>query len=137
LRPEDRWILPILANYAGSLVADRGGPDAMTAGEAHMIELAQLARGCTMLVLAQARAGPVGCGARGRARGARRARRRGRLGLGALARDDLLREGLFRERAGWRRRRGVRGHTRCRSRGPLGASPSCSRCRSRKDAGRP
>ena len=57
LRPEDRWILPILADYSGSLVADRGGPEAMTAGEAHMIELAQLARGCTMLILAQAARG--------------------------------------------------------------------------------
>lgn len=57
LRPEDRWILPILADYAGSLVADRGGPEMMTAGEAHMIELAQLARGCTMLVLAEAARG--------------------------------------------------------------------------------
>lgn len=64
LRLEDRWILPILADYAGSLVADRGGPEAMTAGEGHMIELAQLARGCTMLVLAEAARGAGIAGAR-------------------------------------------------------------------------
>lgn len=58
LRPADRWVLPLLELYAGSLVADRGGPEAMTAGEAHMIELAQLARGCTLLVLHAAAGGP-------------------------------------------------------------------------------
>lgn len=64
LRLEDRWILPVLADYAGSLVADRGGPDVMTAAEGHLIELAQLARGCTMLVLAQAARGGGIAGAR-------------------------------------------------------------------------
>ncbi len=42
--------------YASALLSDKGGPDA-TAGERSMIELATLARGCTMLVLAQAAAG--------------------------------------------------------------------------------
>src|SRR6266699_622605 len=60
LRREDRWIVPLLQDYAGSLVADRGGADAMTAGEAHMIELAMLARGCTLLALdAAAKAGGI------------------------------------------------------------------------------
>lgn len=54
LRPADRWTLLLLADYAGSLVADRGGPETMTAGEAHIRELAQLARGWIMLVLAEA-----------------------------------------------------------------------------------
>jgi len=54
LRPEDEWLRPLLADYSASLVADRGGPEAMTAGEARMIELATLSRGCTMLVLAEA-----------------------------------------------------------------------------------
>jgi hypothetical protein len=58
LRPQDRWILPLLDAYAGSLVADRGGPEAMTAGEAHMIEIARLARGCTLLILAEMAKGP-------------------------------------------------------------------------------
>ena len=57
LRPADRWVLPLLSDYSAALVTDRGGPDAMTAGERSMIELATLARGCTMLVLAQAAAG--------------------------------------------------------------------------------
>lgn len=54
LRPEDRWIEPILRDYSGALVADRGGPDAMSGAEAHLIQIAQLARGCTMLILAEA-----------------------------------------------------------------------------------
>jgi hypothetical protein len=64
LRQEDRWVLPILADYAGGLVADKGGPEAMTAGEAHMIELAQLARGCVLLILAAAAGGSGIAGSR-------------------------------------------------------------------------
>ena len=48
LKGEDRWILPILTEYSASLASDKPG---MTAGEKRMAELAQLARGCTMLIL--------------------------------------------------------------------------------------
>ncbi len=48
LKGEDRWILPILTEYSASLESDKPG---MSAGEKRMAELAQLARGCTMLVL--------------------------------------------------------------------------------------
>jgi hypothetical protein len=54
LRPEDRWIASLLGDYAAGLVSDRGGPEGVTATEARMVELAALARGCTMLVLAEA-----------------------------------------------------------------------------------
>lgn len=54
LRQEDRWILPLLGDYTSALVADRGGPDEVTAAELRLIELAALARGCEMLILATA-----------------------------------------------------------------------------------
>lgn len=54
VRPADRWILPVLSAYAASLVSDRGGPEVMSAAEGHMVTLAQIARGCTMLVLTEA-----------------------------------------------------------------------------------
>jgi hypothetical protein len=57
LRPEDRWILPLLETYAAGLIADRGGPDSMSSAELRLIEVAQLARGCTMLALAEAAQG--------------------------------------------------------------------------------
>src|SRR5258707_346983 len=53
LRPEDRWIAPLLGDYAAGLLSDKGGPEGVTAAEARMVELAALARGCTMLVLAE------------------------------------------------------------------------------------
>ncbi len=43
-----------MEEYAGGLVADKGGPSEVSAGELHMIEVAQIARGCTMLILAEA-----------------------------------------------------------------------------------
>ena len=51
LRLEDRWILPNLEAYSSGLAADK--PD-MSAAEARLIELAQVARGATMLILAEA-----------------------------------------------------------------------------------
>lgn len=48
LKGEDRWILPILTEYSASLESDNPG---MSAAEKRMAELAQLARGCTMLIL--------------------------------------------------------------------------------------
>src|SRR5260370_1480084 len=37
LRPEDRWIAPLLGDYAAGLLSDKGGPEGVTAGEARMI----------------------------------------------------------------------------------------------------
>ncbi len=54
LRPQDRWILPALNGYAEGLVQDKGGPDEITAGECRMVEIAQVARGCMMLIMAEA-----------------------------------------------------------------------------------
>jgi hypothetical protein len=54
LRPEDRWVLPLLERYTAGLVDDKGGPDNMSAAELRMVELAQLARACSLLVLSTA-----------------------------------------------------------------------------------
>ncbi|MDC8450043.1 MAG: hypothetical protein LV473_17040 [Nitrospira sp.] len=51
LKAEDRWILPVLETYASALELDKPN---LTAGEARMIEIAQTARGATMLILAEA-----------------------------------------------------------------------------------
>ena len=51
LRPEDRWILPTLERYPLGLLSDK--PDASEA-EKRCIEVAQIARGASMLILAEA-----------------------------------------------------------------------------------
>ncbi len=51
LHAGDKWILPILEGYSAGLTADR--PD-LTEGEKRMLEIAQTARGATMLILAEA-----------------------------------------------------------------------------------
>ncbi len=51
LRAEDRWIIPILEGYSAGLAADK--PD-LTEGENRMLQIAQTARGATMLILAEA-----------------------------------------------------------------------------------
>jgi hypothetical protein len=50
LRQEDKWILPFLNRYADGLIADAGGED-ISSGRKHVIEIAQMSRGCSMLVL--------------------------------------------------------------------------------------
>ena len=50
LKQEDRWILPTLESYASGLASDKPG---LTEAEARLIEIAQIARGATMLVLAE------------------------------------------------------------------------------------
>ncbi len=50
LKAEDRWILPILEEYNDGLRLDKPG---MTAAEKRMAELAQLSRGCTLLILGE------------------------------------------------------------------------------------
>ncbi len=54
LGPADRWILPVLESYTAGLIADKGGPGEISSAEQRMIEIAQTARGCTMLILAEA-----------------------------------------------------------------------------------
>jgi len=54
----DRWIVPLIEEYAASLLSDRGGSDNMTAAERHVVEIAQTARGASMLILNE-------CSARG------------------------------------------------------------------------
>jgi hypothetical protein len=50
LRREDKWILPFLRHYNDELIADAGGDD-ISSGKKHTVEIAQTARGCSMLVL--------------------------------------------------------------------------------------
>jgi hypothetical protein len=54
LKPEDRWIVPFVERYMGDLESDKGGPESITAGEKRMIEIASIARACTMLILQKA-----------------------------------------------------------------------------------
>ena len=54
LRVEDRWVLPVLADYAEGLATDKGGVENCSAAELRMIEVAQVARGCSMLILSNA-----------------------------------------------------------------------------------
>lgn len=57
LKAEDKWILPVIEGYASGLAADK---PALSEGEARMIEIGQIARGATMLILAEcARSGFV------------------------------------------------------------------------------
>jgi hypothetical protein len=50
LKATDRWILPVIENYASGLASDK---PLLTQAEARMIEIAQIARGASMLVLAE------------------------------------------------------------------------------------
>jgi len=54
LGTQDRWIRPLLIEYAEGLIEDKGGLDSITAGEQRLVEIAQCARGATMLILAEA-----------------------------------------------------------------------------------
>ena len=51
LRSEDRWILPTLESYSVGLASDKPN---LTEAEARLIEIAQTARGASMLILAEA-----------------------------------------------------------------------------------
>lgn len=50
LRPDQRWLLPVLDGYQEQLLVDK--PDC-TAAERRLMELASTARGCTLLILDQ------------------------------------------------------------------------------------
>lgn len=51
LRAEDKWILPTLESYASGLASDKPG---LTEAEARLIEIGQISRGASMLILAEA-----------------------------------------------------------------------------------
>ena len=51
LKQEDKWILPTLEGYAAGLASDK---PSLTEAEARMIEIGQIARGASMLILAEA-----------------------------------------------------------------------------------
>ena len=50
-KAEDRWILPTLESYAAGLASDKPG---LSEAEGRLIEIGQIARGATMLILAEA-----------------------------------------------------------------------------------
>jgi hypothetical protein len=54
LRPEDRWIAPIVSRYGTDLIADQGGADDISTARRGLVEIIQLNRGAAMLVLAEA-----------------------------------------------------------------------------------
>jgi hypothetical protein len=51
LRAEDRWILPVIDAYGPALASDKAND--MTEGERRMAEIAEMARGASMLILAE------------------------------------------------------------------------------------
>ncbi len=51
LKQEDKWILPTLEGYASGLASDKPG---LSEAESRLIEIAQISRGATMLILAEA-----------------------------------------------------------------------------------
>jgi hypothetical protein len=50
LKPESRWIIPALETYVDGLRSDKPN---LTAGEARVLELAQISRGVTLLILSE------------------------------------------------------------------------------------
>jgi hypothetical protein len=50
LRQEDKWILPALRRYIDEAIEDAGGDD-ISSGKKRTLEIAQIARGCSMLIL--------------------------------------------------------------------------------------
>jgi hypothetical protein len=50
LRQEDKWILPALRRYIDEAIEDAGGDD-ISSGKKRTLEIAQMARGCSMLIL--------------------------------------------------------------------------------------
>jgi hypothetical protein len=51
LRAADRWILPVIQTYASGLASDKPN---LTEAEARLIEIGQISRGASMLILAEA-----------------------------------------------------------------------------------
>lgn len=51
LKASDKWILPVIESYASGLANDKPG---LTEAEARLIEIGQISRGASMLILAEA-----------------------------------------------------------------------------------
>ena len=51
LKPEQRWVLALVEDYVPQLVADKGGEDAVSYAERHVIEIAATARVCWILAM--------------------------------------------------------------------------------------
>ena len=51
LKTSDRWILPTLESYSAGLASDKPG---LSEAESRLIEIAQISRGASMLILAEA-----------------------------------------------------------------------------------
>ena len=51
LKTEDKWILPTLESYSAGLACDKPG---LSEAESRLIEIGQIARGATMLILSEA-----------------------------------------------------------------------------------
>lgn len=50
LKTSHRWVLPVIERYAGELESEKAD---LTHAEKRVIEIGQIARGCTMLILAE------------------------------------------------------------------------------------
>ena len=57
LRPEERWVLTLVAGYGHDLISDKGGEEGITAGERRLVELAVAARVCWLLAIASSTEG--------------------------------------------------------------------------------
>jgi hypothetical protein len=51
LRAADRWLLPLLEEYGDGLTHHAGGEANISAVELRLIEIAKIARGCSLLIL--------------------------------------------------------------------------------------
>ena len=51
VKAENRWIIPMLERYASGLASDKPG---LSEAESRLIEVAQISRGASMLILAEA-----------------------------------------------------------------------------------
>ena len=50
LKASDKWILPVIEGYAAGLASDKPG---LTEAETRLIEIGQISRGASMLILAE------------------------------------------------------------------------------------
>ena len=52
MRPESRWVLPLIESYSDGLLSDKPN---LTAGEARTLEIASISRAVSLLILAECR----------------------------------------------------------------------------------
>ncbi len=50
MKPAHRWVLPVIEGYASDLASEKAD---LTMAEQRTIEVAQISRGCSMLILAE------------------------------------------------------------------------------------